>query len=54
MDEVLGESKLISWKLWRLDSKGEERNVTYLSTLSRHSSTVNVVRWAPKGITLAQ
>jgi chromatin assembly factor 1 subunit B len=40
-------------QLWKIEQKGEERNVTYLSTLSRHSSTVNVVRWAPKGETLA-
>ncbi|KIW07052.1 uncharacterized protein PV09_01943 [Verruconis gallopava] len=40
-------------RLWKIESKGEERSVTYLSTLSRHSATVNVVRWAPKGETLA-
>ncbi|KAE9965097.1 hypothetical protein BLS_002126 [Venturia inaequalis] len=40
-------------RLWKIDSAGEERKVTYLSTLSRHSGTVNVVRWCPKGEMLA-
>ncbi|KAH6657338.1 WD40-repeat-containing domain protein [Truncatella angustata] len=40
-------------RLWRIDSDGEERKVEYLSTLSKHSQAVNVVRWAPKGEILA-
>ncbi|TDZ20527.1 putative WD repeat-containing protein [Colletotrichum orbiculare MAFF 240422] len=40
-------------RLWKLDSDGEDRKVEYLSTLSKHTQAVNVVRWAPKGDTLA-
>ncbi|KAL2060541.1 hypothetical protein VTL71DRAFT_9182 [Oculimacula yallundae] len=40
-------------RLWRLDSEGEDRKVEYLCTMVRHSQTVNVVRWAPKGDVLA-
>ncbi|CZT13011.1 related to chromatin assembly complex, subunit p60 [Rhynchosporium agropyri] len=40
-------------RLWRLDSDGEDRKVEYLCTMVRHSQTVNVVRWAPKGDVLA-
>ena len=40
-------------RLWSIESQGEERKVTYLSTLSRHSQSVNVVRFCPKGETLA-
>jgi hypothetical protein len=36
-------------QLWRLDSDGEERKVEYLCTMVRHTQTVNVVRWAPRG-----
>jgi chromatin assembly factor 1 subunit B len=36
-------------KLWKLEGTGEERKVTYLSTLIKHTQAVNVVRWAPKG-----
>ncbi|KAH8816371.1 WD40-repeat-containing domain protein [Xylogone sp. PMI_703] len=40
-------------RLWRLEDDGEERKVEYLSTLSKHTQAVNVVRWAPKGELLA-
>ena len=36
-------------KLWSIEAQGEERKVTYLSTLIRHSQSVNVVRFSPKG-----
>ncbi|KAJ5988718.1 Chromatin assembly factor 1 subunit B [Penicillium waksmanii] len=40
-------------RLWRVESTGEERNVTYLSTLLKHTQAVNVVRFCPKGEMLA-
>ncbi|CEJ89046.1 Putative WD domain-containing protein [[Torrubiella] hemipterigena] len=40
-------------RIWKVDSDGPERKVEYLSTLSKHNQAVNVVRWAPKGETLA-
>ncbi|MCJ1306475.1 hypothetical protein MMC25_000118 [Agyrium rufum] len=40
-------------RLWRVDNEGVDRKVTYLSTLSKHSQAVNVVRFAPKGEMLA-
>ncbi|MCJ1230851.1 hypothetical protein MMC12_007525 [Toensbergia leucococca] len=40
-------------RLWRLDSDGEERIVTYLTTLVKHTQAVNVVRFAPRGEMLA-
>ncbi|KAG4413406.1 hypothetical protein IFR04_013465 [Cadophora malorum] len=40
-------------RLWRLDSEGEDRKVEYLCTMAKHSQTVNVVRWAPRGDVLA-
>ncbi|KAI2604559.1 WD40 repeat-like protein [Hypoxylon fragiforme] len=40
-------------RIWKVDSDGENRKVEYLSTLSKHTQAVNVVRWAPKGETLA-
>lgn len=36
-------------QLWKVEANGEERNVEYLATLSKHTQAVNVVRWAPKG-----
>lgn len=36
-------------RVWKVESDGEDRKVDYLSTLSKHSQAVNVVRWAPKG-----
>ena len=36
-------------RLWKVDAEGDERKVDYLSTLSKHTQAVNVVRWAPKG-----
>ncbi|KAI0198397.1 WD40 repeat-like protein [Astrocystis sublimbata] len=42
-----------SVRIWKVDGEGEDRRVEYLSTLSKHSQAVNVVRWAPKGETLA-
>ncbi|KAI9743582.1 MAG: hypothetical protein M1818_002897 [Claussenomyces sp. TS43310] len=40
-------------RIWRIDSEGEDRKVEYLSTLSKHTQAVNVVRWAPKGEIIA-
>ncbi|KAL4924142.1 putative chromatin assembly factor 1 subunit B [Aspergillus undulatus] len=40
-------------RLWKVDSVGEERKVTYLSTLVKHTQAVNVVRFSPKGEMLA-
>ncbi|KAG5999742.1 hypothetical protein E4U21_006372 [Claviceps maximensis] len=40
-------------RIWKIISDGPERKVDYLSTLSKHNQAVNVVRWAPKGETLA-
>ncbi len=40
---------LISIQLWSVESIGEERKVTYLSTLSKHTQSVNVVRFCPRG-----
>ncbi|RMD43932.1 hypothetical protein DV735_g1214, partial [Chaetothyriales sp. CBS 134920] len=40
-------------RLWSIEARGEERKVTYLSTLTRHSQPVNVVRFSPKGEVLA-
>ncbi|KAF7537701.1 hypothetical protein G7054_g3520 [Neopestalotiopsis clavispora] len=35
-------------RIWRIEGEGEDRKVEYLSTLTKHSQAVNVVRWAPK------
>ncbi|KAJ5232265.1 Chromatin assembly factor 1 subunit B [Penicillium chermesinum] len=40
-------------RLWRVESTGEERKITYLSTLIKHTQAVNVVRFSPKGEMLA-
>ncbi|TPX17207.1 uncharacterized protein E0L32_003325 [Thyridium curvatum] len=40
-------------RLWKVEGEGEDRKVDYLSTLSKHTQAVNVVRWAPKGELLA-
>ncbi|EME48930.1 hypothetical protein DOTSEDRAFT_67845 [Dothistroma septosporum NZE10] len=40
-------------RLWNVDSAGDERKVTYLSTLKKHTQAVNVVRWCPRGELLA-
>ncbi|KAK5992838.1 putative WD repeat-containing protein C26H5.03 [Cladobotryum mycophilum] len=40
-------------RIWKVEADGPERKVDYLSTLSKHNQAVNVVRWAPKGETLA-
>ncbi|KAF1952694.1 WD40 repeat-like protein [Byssothecium circinans] len=40
-------------RLWQVEANGEERKVTYLSTLAKHTQAVNVVRWCPKGELLA-
>ncbi|KAJ5095820.1 Chromatin assembly factor 1 subunit B [Penicillium alfredii] len=40
-------------RLWKVESTGEERKVTYLSTLVKHTQAVNVVRFSPKGEMLA-
>ncbi|XXH03086.1 hypothetical protein Hte_009476 [Hypoxylon texense] len=40
-------------RIWKVEGDGENRKVEYLSTLAKHTQAVNVVRWAPKGETLA-
>ncbi|KAL2755098.1 hypothetical protein ACRALDRAFT_1064815 [Sodiomyces alcalophilus JCM 7366] len=40
-------------RLWKVDGHGEDRKVEYLSTLSKHTQAVNVVRWAPRGEVVA-
>ncbi|KAF2271153.1 WD40 repeat-like protein [Lojkania enalia] len=40
-------------RLWKVESNGDERRVTYLSTLVKHTQAVNVVRWCPRGELLA-
>ncbi|KAI0151565.1 WD40 repeat-like protein [Xylariaceae sp. FL1272] len=42
-----------SVRIWLVEGDGEDRRVEYLSTLNKHTQAVNVVRWAPKGETLA-
>lgn len=37
-------------QLWSIESNGDERKVTYLSTLRKHTQAVNVVRWCPRGV----
>lgn len=37
-------------QLWKVEAKGEEREITYLTTLVKHTCSVNVVRWCPTGI----
>jgi len=41
--------RLTSHQIWKVEGEGEDRKVEYLSTLSKHTQAVNVVRWAPKG-----
>ncbi|KAH9868192.1 hypothetical protein J1614_007264 [Plenodomus biglobosus] len=40
-------------RLWNVESHGDQRKVTYLSTLVKHTQAVNVVRWCPRGEMLA-
>ncbi|KAJ1327577.1 chromatin assembly factor 1 subunit B [Microdochium nivale] len=40
-------------RIWKISGEGEDRQVDYLSTLTKHTQAVNVVRWAPKGELLA-
>lgn len=40
-------------RLWSVETNGEERKVTYLSSLVKHTQAVNVVRWCPRGELLA-
>ncbi|KAL5117709.1 Chromatin assembly factor 1 subunit [Pleosporales sp. CAS-2024a] len=40
-------------RLWSVENHGEERKITYLSTLVKHTQAVNVVRWCPRGEMLA-
>ncbi|KAI1431685.1 WD40 repeat-like protein [Xylaria sp. CBS 124048] len=40
-------------RIWKVDVDQENARVEYLSTLTKHSQAVNVVRWSPKGETLA-
>lgn len=37
-------------QLWKIEGSGEDRRVSYLSTLVKHTQAVNVVRWCPRGI----
>lgn len=37
-------------QLWKVENNGEDRKVTYLSTLVKHTQAVNVVRWSPRGL----
>lgn len=38
-------------RVWNVTGEGEDRQAEYLSTLTKHTQAVNVVRWAPKGET---
>lgn len=40
-------------RIWQLEKEGDEVRVEYRATLLRHTQTVNVVRFCPKGETLA-
>jgi len=40
---------LIAGQVWKVDHDADDRKITYLSTLIKHTQTVNVVRWCPKG-----
>ncbi|KKA29965.1 hypothetical protein TD95_003771 [Thielaviopsis punctulata] len=40
-------------RIWKVERHNEDRKVEYLSTLAKHTQAVNVVRWAPRGETLA-
>ncbi|KAI9810175.1 MAG: hypothetical protein M1827_006621 [Pycnora praestabilis] len=40
-------------RLWRVEADAEDRRITYLSTLSKHTQSVNVVRFCPRGEMLA-
>ena len=46
-------TRLNSSQLWRVEANGEDRKITYLSTLKKHTQAVNVVRWCPRGELLA-
>ncbi|KAF2709738.1 WD40 repeat-like protein [Pleomassaria siparia CBS 279.74] len=37
-------------QLWKVEANGEERKVSYLATLAKHTQAVNVVRWCPRGM----
>ncbi|KAL4869256.1 hypothetical protein BDV12DRAFT_168170 [Aspergillus spectabilis] len=40
-------------RLWKVETIGQDRKVSYLSTLVKHTQAVNVVRFSPKGEMLA-
>ncbi|KAI9879592.1 MAG: hypothetical protein M1830_008042 [Pleopsidium flavum] len=40
-------------RLWKVEAEGEERKITYLTTLVKHTQAVNVVRFCPRGEVLA-
>ncbi|KAF4552993.1 WD domain-containing protein 23 [Elsinoe fawcettii] len=40
-------------RLWKIEGSDDDRKVTFLSTLEKHTQAVNVVRWCPKGEMLA-
>jgi chromatin assembly factor 1 subunit B len=39
-------------QLWKVEGSGDDRKVTYLSSLVKHTQAVNVVRWCPRGKSL--
>ncbi|PSK34087.1 hypothetical protein B9Z65_8413 [Elsinoe australis] len=40
-------------RIWKIEGNEDDRKVTFLSTLERHTQAVNVVRWCPRGEMLA-
>ncbi|KAI4156016.1 MAG: hypothetical protein LQ340_000579 [Diploschistes diacapsis] len=40
-------------RLWQVAAEGDERKISYLTTLVKHTQAVNVVRFAPRGEVLA-
>ena len=47
--EFIPNGVLTVTQLWKVEAKGEEREITYLTTLIKHTCSVNVVRWCPTG-----
>jgi hypothetical protein len=43
------DTELTRPQIWKVETNGDDRKVTYLSTLKKHSQAVNVVRWCPRG-----
>lgn len=42
-------TRLTVMQLWKVDCTGEDRKISYLSALVKHTQAVNVVRFSPKG-----